>query len=392
MGNNNDGNGSTNGNGKSESKSLAELAVQRRQEVRRDKKQLPLAKLLFDDLTDLCFLSRFSVGFGVVRIGKPFLAQRLGCSVATITRAQLALTPSELWTRTGWYEGHEITIWFLRGIADNQLEFDQFTEGAMLAPRTKVAPRVASLRNGHGHFRSVEQNQAPSPVKVEAPPPLLEKKQAPPPVTVHPGHLRRGATVTGDGATPSPVTGVNRHPRPSGPVTGDGGPRSPVTGPPRQIHRAGPVTGDGGTPSPVTVYKDKDRRMGDRKEGSPPSGGIGEGNKEDVELAAWRQSLNGSFPSRLEKLRSRLIVQREAATAPNVRAFIGRKVKILNEVLDGPTPAPHKPGPARALKPAARMPTEAELLEGGRYALSVNKPHLITPAQRAAMQRAGELK
>src|ERR1051326_1888843 len=110
----------SNGSGNSPTKSLAELAVQRRQEVRRKKNLSDVAKLLFDDLTDLCFLNRFSVGFGGVRIGKPVLAERLGCSVPTITRAQRALNPDDIWTKTGWHEGHEITIWFLRGIADGQ--------------------------------------------------------------------------------------------------------------------------------------------------------------------------------------------------------------------------------------------------------------------------------
>lgn len=134
-----------------ETKSLAEIAVKRRQDVRRIHKLSDAAKLLFDDLTDLCFLDRFSVAFGVVRIGKPLLAERLGCSVASITRRQKRLR-EQIWTRTGWYQGHEITIWFLRGIADGQLELDRFTEGATTMPRTKIAPRTKSLRNGHGHF------------------------------------------------------------------------------------------------------------------------------------------------------------------------------------------------------------------------------------------------
>ncbi len=202
-----------------EGKSLAELCVHRRKEVRRNENLSSTAKLLFDALTDDSFLGKYSVGFGIVRIGKPSLADELGCSVPTITRCQTELTPGEIWTRNGWYEGHEITIWFLRGVASNQLEFDQFTSGVTRAPRTKVAPRVERPRNGHGHF-----------CKLVDPPDLLEKQEATADLTGHNGHSYLVAPVFPAGPTTSNMTVVNRQTKPSGPGRNDRGRRSNLSG------------------------------------------------------------------------------------------------------------------------------------------------------------------
>jgi hypothetical protein len=254
-----EGNGASNGKGTGEGKSLADLAVQRRQEVRRRKDLSNAGKLLFDDLTDLCFLSRRAAGFGVVRIGKPELSERLGCSVPTITRAQKELTPDELWSRTIWYEGHEMTLWFLRGVAEGQLEFDAFTQGATRASRTRVAPRIPAERNGHGHFCK-PGDRANS----------LQNGGATAELTVHPGQSCRLAPVNPAVATPSELTVGNGQNQPSGPVRTDRGERSELTVVDGQNHRADPLRADGGTTAELTVYKDRDRRNGD-KAGAPPS-------------------------------------------------------------------------------------------------------------------------
>jgi hypothetical protein len=365
-------------NGKGESKSLAELAVHRRQEVRRKTNLSDAGKLLFDDLTDLCFLDKYSVGFGVVRIGKPLLAERLGCSVPTVTRAQRALTSSELWTKTGWYEGHEITIWFLRGIASGQLEFDQFTQGVTQTPHTRVAPRTSKVRNGHGQFCRLDHT-----------PDLLENTEAMAELTVHPGQFCRVAPVSSAVATRSELTVGNGQKRPSGHGRTDRSQRSELTGANGQNHRAGPSKTDLSTTAGLTGYKDRDERKGDIRSLHPPTNGKGKVLREDSELAEWRQSLNGSFPSRLEKLRDKVIGQRNAATVPNIRAFIGRKIRILNELLDGPMPpaadpAPEKPRPARK---AEKPLTPEELLESARNAVALGAKYL-TPEQKAALEAA----
>jgi len=373
--------------GDAEGKSLAELCVQRRKEVRRKKTLSSTAKLLFDDLTDLAFLNKFAVEFGVVRIGKPFLAQHLGCSVPTITRAQAELSPGELWTRTAWYEGHEITIWFLRGVASGQMEFDQFTEGATRpAARIKVAPRVQKLvRNGHGHF-----------CKEADPADLLENQQAPAELTVHSRQSCREAPVIPAGATPSNLTGVNRQTRPSGPGRNDGGLTAGLTGANGHSCGGGPVKVDAGTPSGLTVYKDTDALDGEREAPAPPQAVT---KKPEIEtggddLADFRATVKDSLPSRLEKLEATLVREKKLATTATDKAFAERKLMIVRQRVNPLPPAdPAAPIPQGKPKPTTtatrKLPTEAENLAAGRVAVA--KGFMLTQGMRAALTNAGEL-
>lgn len=112
---------------------------------------------------------------------------------------------------------------------------------------------------------------------------------------------------------------------------------------------------------------------------------------QEMQLEEWRKSLKGEFRSKLQKQKQRLIAQRDSATAENVRAVISRKIKILNEELDGPTPEPDK----AASRPARRMPepkdvelSEDELLEGALYA-AYNAPKTLTAAQKALLHKNG---
>ena len=120
-----------------------------------------------------------------------------------------------------------------------------------------------------------------------------------------------------------------------------------------------------------------------------PKNGNGKANKEDLDLATWRESLNGRFPSHMEKLRSKLIGQRDTATAANVRAFIGRKIRMLNELLDGPTPEPDQQArpAATAPKPAENPMSPDELLESAHSALALGAKYL-TAQQKAALAAA----
>lgn len=300
------------------------------------------AKLLFDDLTDLCFLSKHSVGFGVVRAGKPDLAERLGKSVATITRAQKELTPAEVWTKTGWYEGHEITIWFLRGIADSQLEFDQFTEGVTKRPRTRVAPRVQAARNGHGHFCKVNGNANSH-----------KKELLPVDLTVHSGQSCGGATVNPDGATPSNLTVVNGQNHGTGPVNLDRGERSNLTGVNGHNHRSRPSKTDAGSASRLTGYKkDSDIRNGE-KEAPPPNSAL-----ED-----WIKGLKNRkpqlLPRELQDIKTKLLEDRRKMSGVQTRLFINAKIKAVDELMYGPTPPGEttKAGPVR-LAPKPKMSLE----------------------------------
>lgn len=376
-----------NGNGEKPTRSLAELAVQRRQEVRR-KKYCDAAKLLFDDLTDLCFLNKFSVGFGVVRIGKPLLAERLGCSVPTITRAQRLLYPGEIWTKTGWHEGHEITIWFLRGIADGQLEFDQFTEGVTRSPRTKVAPRVPALRNGHGKFCKASETVST--------PDFLENREAPAELTGHNGQSCRGATVNPAVASTAELTGGHRQNRPSGHGRTDRGHTAELTGVNGQNHRNGHGRNGASTTAGLTGYKkDTDTRNGDK--GKPaPQNGVKDDFNEALERAfkEWESRLDDMRNSDLRKLEEIASREYHDSQTEEARANGKRKLVAIRLRLRGPSvpDAPAKPKPTRK----APELTEPEILASARQIIADAekgkiKP-LLTDRHRAALRRVGELK
>lgn len=106
-------------------------------------------------------------------------------------------------------------------------------------------------------------------------------------------------------------------------------------------------------------------------------------------MAKWRESLTGSFPSRLEKLLGRLTEQRKSESAANVRAFLAKKIAMLKEILDGPVPAPIVPTVGKnGIVVTNRPLTDAELLEGAQYLVKIKKEKLMTPQQRAALEKA----
>src|ERR1043166_5688266 len=121
---------------------------------------------------------------------------------------------------------------------------------------------------------------------------------------------------------------------------------------------------------------------------APPSEASKEEIKaEDQALADWRQSLNGRFPSALEKLRTKLTGQREQAASVEIRRFISRKIKMLDELLDGPMPADgtHPEKPAAKASPEPQPPTPEEMVAGAQYLVSIGKSHLLTAEQQKAV-------
>lgn len=63
----------------------------------------------------------------------------------------------------------------------------------------------------------------------------------------------------------------------------------------------------------------------------------------------------------MERIHQRLKQQRAAASAPNVQQFISRKLKILDELLDGPTPEAEAPAPVPTVK-APKKPEDPALV------------------------------
>ena len=127
------------------------------------------------------------------------------------------------------------------------------------------------------------------------------------------------------------------------------------------------------------------------KEGSLREGGIPPAVAPlEKQISEWRDSLNGSYPSRLEKTRTRLLQQRQGMRKSEARDVLDRKLAILTELLDGPLPAYEPPAkPVAKAAPEKPMTTE-ELLEGAEYLISLGKAHLLTPVQKKALAAAGK--
>lgn len=136
---------------------------------------------------------------------------------------------------------------------------------------------------------------------------------------------------------------------------------------------------------------------GERDKTPPPVASHGEkGSKTGTEgdaLAVWRQSLNGWFPSRLEKMRAKLAQQRKETQDPSARDFIKRKIAMLDELLEGPPPPTDpNPAPKPTAKPAnaasaPKPPTEEELVAGAEYLVSVGKLATAPKNMREAYAR-----
>lgn len=108
------------------------------------------AKLLFTKLTDLVFLRRLSLGVGVVKIGKPRLAEMLGCSECTVDRYAAELEgDGRIWRKVIYEARSKMTAWYIRELAEPQLEFFDRANQSFGPARVK---RPQPVRGTNGKF------------------------------------------------------------------------------------------------------------------------------------------------------------------------------------------------------------------------------------------------
>jgi len=111
---------------------------------------------------------------------------------------------------------------------------------------------------------------------------------------------------------------------------------------------------------------------------------------------SWEEKLKKLYPRELEKLKSDLVKQRQAADPEDKAGLedVVRRIQAIDEQLYGGK-APARAKPTRAARPvtAATAPkplTAEEILDGARYLVENKKPHLLNEAQRQALHKAGE--
>jgi hypothetical protein len=100
------------------------------------------------------------------------------------------------------------------------------------------------------------------------------------------------------------------------------------------------------------------------------------------------------FPRELEKLKTDLLKQAKQVDPADepARADIAARIEAVDVQLYGakvPT-ATRRPAPARAVpKASPQNPlTDAEILDGARYLVSIGKSELLTAAQKQALAKA----
>jgi hypothetical protein len=108
------------------------------------------AKLLFTKLTDLVFLRKLSLAVGVVKIGMPRLAEMLACSECTIDRyAEELEHDGRIWRKVIYEARSKMTAWYIRELAEPQLEFFDRANQSYGPARVK---QPAPVRDVNGKF------------------------------------------------------------------------------------------------------------------------------------------------------------------------------------------------------------------------------------------------
>jgi hypothetical protein len=144
-------------NNEERSENVLSIAPVLRDKVLRVKTLGTGAKLLFSKLTDLVFLRKLSLGLGVVKIGRPSLAEMLGCSECTIDRyADELERDGRIWRKVIYEARSKMTAWYIREIAESQLEFSDRASQSFGPARVK---RPQPVRGTNGKFAKLPSPQ-----------------------------------------------------------------------------------------------------------------------------------------------------------------------------------------------------------------------------------------
>lgn len=231
------------------------------------------AKVLFDELTDASFLDSVSPARGVVKMSKKVLAQELCCSVRTITRACRELEAARfIWTRTVWECGFEISLWYIRGLANPQAELFQRPNASYGSARGRRERRVE--RGAHGRFMKPPGSGPATVATVAANGQICPLEES----TVEPAVL---PVLSPDYGQDCPLAGDSR-------VPGQGTAVSPVKGQPCPLTT---VRNDRGRGTAVSVVEGQSRPLA----GDKTVRGHGTGMAEKEESPAVRTVGSPSF-------------------------------------------------------------------------------------------------
>lgn len=174
------------------------------------------------------------------------------------------------------------------------------------------------------------------------------------------------------GSQPKPITALSRNGLRLTAEMGYGSQPKPVTAPSRNGVPVSAVTDASLNKSLEREIETLERR--------------GEGHPPPDALQVWVRSLEGMFPSRLEKLKVELLGKIRMAQSEDAKANWRWRLARVNERLVGPA-VKDKPQPKpKTIAIVQKPPTKEELLEGARYLISTNKLDLLKPEQIEALK------
>jgi hypothetical protein len=376
------GNGHANGNGHQKAFNIVPakedttgkiLGV--RDQVIADTRMDPGARLMFCYLLDQAVREGSYDYFGVVTHSQTYLARVLGCS------------PRTIWN----YKDQLIThgyVWVTLKPMPNMIGMDCY-HISILCKRQHADKTTAEGFWGNGSGRALWKNPglgAREPGQLHLRGNLLRRSLE----TSKNANLPENAGESGTGLPVSTETGCHGEPKQVATARSNPLPRATETGchgEPKQVatgnrNRLPRTTETGCQHKKAKAVVKASQSI---KGGVPPPE-----SSDDQAFRIWFESLTGSFPSRLEKMRDKFKQQRKQASEAG-RELLKRKIAKLDELLDGPQPEwaePQKKSPAKldrtVQKIAQAHMSDADLLASAKVA--VQNGWSITERQRELLR------
>ncbi len=351
-----------------ERENLLKAMPELRRECSRDRRLSVGSKWFFGQLTDLSFLHTFGGnGFGVVHLSIKDLARIYGHDSESFEKWRDELV------QCGW-------LWFVKSWPRSQWGISAVCKQPEL-----FAPAFSPSQVDF--IRTMAKASSTKPTE----PALLTDYEKP----EENGYFDRQNPITKptepahEAGNPGTQSRENRIVKPETPaqVSRENRPHHPV----EPAHEAGNPGTANGKHRPETTCRTpqlQESPIGDRSKGATKGVQAPPQSSDDPAFKKWQASLEGLYPSRLEKMRQSFKAQRATASEKG-KALLKKKIAVLTELIEGPQPEMEtKAAPAPARRAAGpKQPSADDLIEGAEYLASIGKENLMTDAQRQAWER-----
>lgn len=339
------------------------------------------AKVLFHHLTDESFVYPPAIAPGILKLSQVKLAGVMGCDKKTVWRRRTELEQAGfVSTEVRWEGGREITLWFIRGMADDAKLARRRVDGAN--------PHMGRVDDGKSRRfvpRGTSGQFCPPPTEVP------ESAESPmiPPISGQDCPRPTGTSAPGQRAV---LTVDSGHQRPRTAGKNARGQRADLTIDSGQICPLPAGTAARGPGAELPEYKRSETEI----EVENPKDRGGKGNPAPPIAKSFEEELGEMFRSKRERLLAELQGMLQQSNGKERRAELKRRIKLVKESLAGgnlPEDLPAEAAPKT--KPAAQAPVEEkpasdeELLEAAGYWLKKGRLDRLTPRMRELAEKAG---